>query len=309
MATLAEVNALEEKIKNATNYINNVSDPTKKAGAQAKLDEYIAQHDTAFKSLVDNGEIASAPAATVKPTETGNVAVDSANVLSSILNSPLYTQTIKDSYLSTYLPGLTQATYDINKARADEVQNAFNRQQAQAAAIREIAGNYAARGMRTPKMVSEGFAPVQQNTEQAKKAAEDYINQLVANKEVLYGAGATSAESFITDPALYGSVGAGARRSALSELQALPDIYGLKQVESASSSPLKSNAGSNYTPPADVRDASGLSVADYEQKIANANKYISSQTAAGNTATVAGATTKLNDYQAKLDALKSARGY
>jgi LysM repeat protein len=172
------------------------------------------------------------------PPTTGNTAVDSANILSSILNSPLYTETIKNAYLSDYLPGLTRATYEINAARANEVKNAFRRQQAQADAVREIAGNYAARGLRTPKMVTEGFAPVQRETAAAKDEAEAAINSLIANKEALYGAGAQDSETFITDPTMFGSVGAGARRSALSELQSLPAFYGLTQVEQASSSPI-----------------------------------------------------------------------
>lgn len=172
------------------------------------------------------------------PAATGNPAVDNANVLSSILNSPLYTEAIKGAYLSDYLPGLTQANYEINAARAQEVRNALRRQQAQADAIREIAGNYAARGMRTPKMATEGFAPIQRDTEEARQSADDYINNLVANKEVLYGTGTTSEENFMSDPTLFGSIGAGARRDALSRLQSLPSQYGLTQVENASTSPL-----------------------------------------------------------------------
>ncbi len=174
---------------------------------------------------------------TPPPAETGNVAVDQANILASILNSPLYTESIKSAYLTQYLPGLTQANYEINKARAQEVQNSFLRQQAQAQAIRDVAGSYAARGMRTPKMVTEGFAPIQQATELETTAAQQAINDLIANKEVLYGAGATDSETFITDPTKFGSIGAGARRSALSELQQLPEMYGLTQVQTPSWAP------------------------------------------------------------------------
>ena len=182
------------------------------------------------------------------PAATNNPAVDQANILSSILNSPLYTEEIKGAYLSEYLPGLTQANYEINAARAKEVRDAVSRQQAQADAIRSIAGNYAARGMRTPKMVTEGFAPVQRDTEAAKQNVEDYINNLVANKEVLYGVGATDKETFMSDPTLFGSVGAGARRQALSNLQNLPSQYGLTQVENAPTSPLVAGDTATATP-------------------------------------------------------------
>lgn len=176
------------------------------------------------------------------PAPSGNTAVDQANILSSILNSPLYTQAIKDAYLSDYLPGLTQANYQLNATRAAEVKNATRRNQAQADAIREVAGNYAARGMSTPKMVTEGFAPIQRDTEDAETEANSYINSLISNKEIMYGAATEDQETFMSDPNMFGAVGANARRSAISGLQALPDYYGLTQVENASSSPL---AGQN----------------------------------------------------------------
>ena len=239
---------LEDKIARGQGYISRIGDPTKESGAQRKVDQYKADRETLFQYLAGGnmpgvydagGEITKdRPYAGYTPQTTGNTAVDSANILSSILNSPLYTESIKNSYLSDYLPGLTQANYEINAARAAEVKNAFRRQQAQADAVREIAGNYAARGMRTPKMVTEGFAPVQRETAAAKDEAEAAINALIANKEVLYGAGAQDDETFITDPTMFGAVGAGARRQALSQLQGLPQYYGLTQVENASTSPL-----------------------------------------------------------------------
>lgn len=260
------------------------------------------------------------------PAETGNPVVDQANVLASILNSPLYTESIKNAYLTQYLPGLTQANYEINRARAQEVQNSFLRQQAQAQAIREIAGSYAARGMRTPKMVTEGFAPVQQATEMETAAAQQAINDLVANKEVLFGTGATSQETFITDPVKFGSVGAGARRTALSELLALPEAYGLTQVAQANRSPFSGGTqgalpggapnlmptvtgeevtqapSGQVTPtPYDTR-----AVAQLQARIDAANRYIGQQQAKRNPTTVAGAQRKLAGYQSELKAL---RGY
>ena len=213
-------------------------------GGERKLAEYESQ-------LAD---IESAPAAEEEsvspvspdsttpdttPKTTGNTAVDSANVLSSILNSPLYTETIKNAYLSDYLPGLTRANYEINTARASEVKNAFRRQQAQTEALREVAGNYAARGMlRGGKVQETGRAPIQRDFEAQAQEVEQQIADLEKTKEVLYGAGTEDGETFITDPTMFGSVGAGARRSALSELQGLPQYYGLTQVENASTSPL-----------------------------------------------------------------------
>ncbi len=259
------------------------------------------------------------------PAETGNPAVDQANVLASILNSPLYTESIKSAYLTQYLPGLTQANYEINKARAQEVQNSFLRQQAQAQAIREIAGSYAARGLRTPKMVTEGFAPIQQATELERTAAEQTINDLIANKEVLYGAGAKDSETFITDPTMFGSIGAGARRSALGELLQLPEMYGLTQVANASRSPFgggqqPANEAPDVMPTAptsgqvDTNPTGPTSPTNYDTKAASqiqaridaANKYIRQQQAKNNAKTVAGAQQKLSGYEAEL---KKIRGY
>lgn len=277
---------------------------------------------------VTEGPVEAAPL----PAETGNPAVDQANILASILNSPLYTESIKNAYLTQYLPGLTQANYEINRSRAQEVQNAFLRQQAQAQAIREIAGSYAARGMRTPKMVTEGFAPVQQQTQLQKNAAEQAINDLIANKEVLYGAGAQDAETFITNPIMFGSIGAGARRTALSELLALPEAYGLTQVANASRAPLAGATGATTPSGASLDTGFGSSspaagaagstppsgdvtptpytgtqtAAQIQARIDAANKYIRQQQAKNNPTTVAGAQKKLAGYESEL---RAVRGY
>ena len=292
---------------------------------------------TTTPTQAPTGQLISSPVeeavdAAPLPAETGNPVVDQANVLASILNSPLYTESIKNAYLTQYLPGLTQANYEINRARAQEVQNAFLRQQAQAQAIRDIAGNYAARGMRTPKMVTEGFAPVQQQTQLEKNAAEQAINDLIANKEVLYGAGTTSAETFITDPTLFGSIGAGARRTALSELLQLPELYGLTQVAQASRAPLAGATGAtapsgasmdtgfgSSSPAAGAAESTAPSgavtptpytgtqtAAQLQARIDAANKYIRQQQAKNNPTTVAGAQKKLAGYESEL---KAIRGY
>ena len=241
---------LRARIEAAQRYIRNMrarGEERFATGGERKLSEYESQ----LAALTDQPKKENMPATVgdegVKqelledpaPPPSGNVAVDQANVLSSILNSPLYTETIKNSYLTDYLPGLTQANYEINTARAQEVKNAFRRQQAQTEALREVAGNYAARGMlRGGKVQETGRAPIQRETAAAQEAADAAIEALVRNKEVLYGAGTEDDETFISDPTMFGAVGAGARRSALSELQSLPQYYGLTQVEQASSSPI-----------------------------------------------------------------------
>ena len=141
--------------------------------------------------------------------------------------------------MTDYLPGLSRANYEINTARAEEVKNALRRQQAQTEALREVAGNYAARGMlRGGKVQETGRAPIQRDFEAQTRAIEQQIADLEKTKEVLYGAGTEDGETFVSDPIMFGSVGAGARRSALSELQSLPQYYGLTQVEQASTSPI-----------------------------------------------------------------------
>lgn len=337
MATLAEVNALEQRIANANRYIQNVKDPAKKAGATAKLADFQSQLSNALNALYRSSDQDSGPGAAQAsqaapepeplPPATGNAAVDQANILSSILNSPLYTESIKSAYLTQYLPGLTQANYEINRANAQEVQNSFLRQQAQAQAIREVAGSFAARGLRTPKMVTEGFAPIQQATELERTAAQQSINDLIANREVMFGAGTTDQESFIKNPTLFGSIGAGARRTALSELMALPEAYGLTQVGQANTSPLGGDRGGsgggraslaedNYRPSGPVMvarpdgtwgpetGASGQTGEQLRARIAAAQRYIAGQQAKGNQRTVAGATAKLRGFEEELRGLK-----
>ena len=227
----------ERKLSEYESQLAALTDQPKKENMPATVgDEGVKENMPA--TVGDEGvkqELLEDPA----PPPSGNVAVDQANVLSSILNSPLYTETIKNSYLTDYLPGLTQANYEINTARAQEVKNAFRRQQAQTEALREVAGNYAARGMlRGGKVQETGRAPIQRDFEAQTSAIEQQIADLEKTKEVLYGAGTEDSETFISDPIMFGSIGAGARRSALSELQSLPQYYCLTQVEQASSSPI-----------------------------------------------------------------------
>ena len=301
VGTEAIVNDLNEKIANAERYIANIGDPVKVAGAQKKLDEYIEDRNTVIAMDPDWGDPIPA-SQDVAPEETGNKVVDSANVLSSILNSPLYTQAIKDAYLSDYLPGLTQANYQINAARAREVKDAVRRQQAQTEALREVAGNYAARGMlRGGKTQETGRAPIQRDFDEQAQSVQDSINALVANKEVLYGAGAEDGETFISDPTLFGAVGAGARRDALSRLQSLPTQYGLTQVENASSSPLKTQT--EYVPEGPVVYPGSDEKTNLSARIAAAKDYISRQEAKGATKFVEGGKKKLAEYEEQFKAL------
>jgi len=175
-------------------------------------------------------------APSTSPSLSGNMAVDQSNILSNILNSPLYTEELKNNYLQTYLPGLTKANFDINTAKASELENDVMRRQYQAEAIRNVAGDYASRGMRT--MANRGFAPIQRDVEQARTSAERNITGLEGQKELLYGAGALDGETFMTDPTKFGSVGQAARQQAVVNLQQLPKQYGLDQVENANTSPI-----------------------------------------------------------------------
>jgi len=80
----------------------------------------------------------------------------------------------------------------------------------------------------------------------------------------MFGAGTTDAETFLSNPTLFGSIGAGARRSSLEGLQQLPDMYGLlglgasraplmereSGAVSAASTVPKTPAGKKKAPPA-----------------------------------------------------------
>lgn len=336
---MATVEELQNKIAAAQRYIANMAargEDRFVQGAQKKLAEYQSQLAPLLRPQVETQpapevsstpEIATQPAPTPEPAPTpaptGNVAVDQSNTLSSILNSPLYSEAIKGSYLTEWLPGLTKSIYDVNAARAREVQANFARQQAQADAIRQIAGSYAARGMRTPEMTKRGFAPVQQATEAARSQAEADINQMVAEQDVLYGAGAGSLDfagktpeeiqsiltekfggTFIQSPTQYGSIGAGARRSALGQLQQLPTQYGLTQVEKAPTSPITAPEPAPAQPVQEPTTTQPTMTREQLQaKIDAAKRYISNMQARGEDRFVQGATKKLEGYQSQLASL------
>jgi hypothetical protein len=299
--TKAIVADLEAKIRAATRYIGNVADPAKKASAERTLASY--NEDLTTVLGMDSGFRPSGGTELAPKPSTGNAVIDNANLLSNILNSPLYTQAIKDAYLSDYLPGLSQATYGINATRAAEVQNSVLRNQAQAQAVRGVAGDYAARGLRTPKMVTEGIAPIQQTTERAKTAAEAGIAEMENAKELAYGKTGADEGSFISNPAAFGAVGANARRQAVGNLQALPGQYGMTQVEQNSTAPSNfssGNSGDNYRPTGPVVYSDPKRIA-LQNKITAGEKYVASQQKKGNAKTVAGGTKKVNEYKAELE--------
>ena len=252
-------------------------------------------------SVQQDGQSTAYTQAYAAPSLEGNMAIDQANILSNILNSPLYTEELKNNYLQTYLPGLTKANFDINTAKAAELENDVMRRQYQAEAIRNVAGDYASRGMRTPEMANRGFAPIQQDVEQDRTAAGRNITGLEGQKELLYGAGALDGETFMTDPTKFGSVGQAARQQAVVNLQQLPQQYGLTQVENANTSPIPDEPKAVEEPVATSTPASGLTRAQLQAKIAAAQKYISNKSALGQQKFVTGGTKKLNDYQSQLD--------
>ena len=150
--------------------------------------------------------------------------------MNNVLNSPLYSQQLQDYYLSTYAPGLTQATYGINAARNAFQANENTRTQQRGEAVRRIAGDYASRGMRTPGAINRDRSKVQDQFANLSREEQNRISQMENERGVLYGEGAQSGETFMNNPALFGSIGQGARRSALSGLQGLPGFYGLLGV-------------------------------------------------------------------------------
>jgi hypothetical protein len=153
--------------------------------------------------------------------------VSQAGSVQNVLNSPEYTRELQDYYLTTYAPGLTQATYGINSARNQFQANEGTRANQRGEAVRRIAGDYASRGLRSPGAINKDRSEVQNQFAALSREEQNSIANLENERDVLYGAGAQDGESFMNNPVLFGSVGAGARRSALSGLQNLPGQYGL----------------------------------------------------------------------------------
>jgi hypothetical protein len=254
-------------------------------------------------SVQQDGQSTAYTQAYAAPSLEGNMAIDQANILSNILNSPLYTEELKNNYLQTYLPGLTKANFDINTANAAELENDVLRRQYQAEAIRSVAGDYASRGMRTPEMVNRGFSPIQQDVAQDRDAAERNITGLEGQKELLYGAGALDGETFMSDPNMFGSVGQAARQQAVVNLQRMPKDYGLTQVANANTSPIPDEPKAVEEPVATSTPASGLTSSQLKAKIAAAQKYVANKSAMGQQKFVTGGNKKIQGYQSQLDSL------
>jgi hypothetical protein len=157
--------------------------------------------------------------------------------VANILESPLYTQNLQDYYLSTYLPGLTESTFNINQARTELGANEANRARQRGEAIKRVAGSYAARGMRSPAAVNRDRSEIQSEFANLSRAEQNQLQGLINQRDVMFGAGAQNKETFLTDPTLFGSIGAGARRESLSNLQSLPELYNLLGL-GASTAPL-----------------------------------------------------------------------
>jgi hypothetical protein len=149
------------------------------------------------------------------------------NQVANILNSPLYTQNLKDYYLSQYLPGLTQATFNINQAQTELGANEANRARQRGEAIKRVAGSYAARGMRSPAAINRDRSEIQSEFANLSRAERNQLQALMNERDVMFGAGAQTGETFLSDPTKFGSIGAGARRSALGSLQEMPELYNL----------------------------------------------------------------------------------
>jgi hypothetical protein len=155
-----------------------------------------------------------------------------AGSLENVLNSPLYQRELQDYYLSTYAPGLTRATFGINAARNAFQANEGERTNRRGEAVRRIAGDYAARGMRTPGAINKDRSRVQDQFAGQSREEQNRIMDMENERDVMYGqqGQARSGETFMSDPIQFGSIGAGARRSALSGLQGLPEYYNLLGV-------------------------------------------------------------------------------
>jgi hypothetical protein len=153
------------------------------------------------------------------------------NAQANVLKSPQYLQRLQDYYLTTYAPGLTQATFGINAARNAFQANEGTRTTQRGEAVRRIAGDYASRGMRSPSAIRDR-SRVQDQFANLSREEQNRILQMENERGVLYGerSQAGSGETFMTDPVQFGSIGAGAQRSALSGLQGLPEYYNLLGV-------------------------------------------------------------------------------
>ena len=128
--------------------------------------------------------------------------------VANILESPLYTQNLKDYYLTQYLPGLTQQTFDINQAQIGFQANEADRARQRGEAIKRVAGSYAARGMRSPGSINQDRSEIQREFANLTRAEQNQIQSLLNERDVMFGAGAKDTETFMSNPNLFGSIGA-----------------------------------------------------------------------------------------------------
>jgi hypothetical protein len=91
--------------------------------------------------------------------------------------------------------------------------------------------------MRSPGAINKDRSEIQSEFGKMTREEQNRIQSLLNERDVMFGAGAQDGETFLSDPTLFGSIGAGARRDALSGLQQLPDQYGLLGL-GASTAPL-----------------------------------------------------------------------
>jgi hypothetical protein len=178
--------------------------------------------------------------------------------VANILESPLYTQNLQDYYLSQYLPGLTEATFNINQARNEFAANEADRSRQRGEAIKRVAGSYAARGMRSPAAVNKDRSEIQSEFGKMTRAEQNQIQSLINQRDVMFGAGAQNKETFLSDPTLFGSIGAGARRESLSNLQDLPQLYNLLGLGASTAPLVPAEPAAASTPAAKPKPAGTL---------------------------------------------------
>lgn len=168
--------------------------------------------------------------------------------VANILESPLYTQNLQDYYLSQYLPGLTEATFNINQAQTELASNEANRARQRGEAIKRVAGSYAARGMRSPAAINRDRSEIQSEFANLSRAEQGQIQALLNERDVMFGAGAQDGETFLSDPTKFGSIGAGARRESLANLQDMPQLYNLLGLGASTAPLMQSEPAAAGTP-------------------------------------------------------------
>lgn len=217
IARLLYPNASDQKQREYAAFLRELNDSKVgegfKAGTDVKLGKGI-RYTAAAPG-------ARGPAETITRPDANAGAFEGVN----ILDDPLYQEALRAYYNESYIPGLTQSQFDIGQARTGLVESNLGRSQAQREAIQRTAGDYAARGFRSPKMVTKDFSKIQGETAAQQRAQEAGIARQESERDVLYGAGGADLPTFLADPTRYGSVGAGARRASLANLPQLAEQF------------------------------------------------------------------------------------